>query len=109
MKRSELTTPASYEGLPVVEIGVDAFDGCAAETITITKNIAQLNDSLFSGCDNLKKIYIMADSAENIMAGAGLFDGAPDDAVIITSDTAFGSFISNYFWVVFADRIITEE
>ena len=55
---TEIVIPAAYEGLPVVEIGDWAFEGCTSLTsITIPGNIQTLGHNVFYGCSNLERLY----------------------------------------------------
>lgn len=56
---SEITIPNEYKGLPVTEIGYDAFSGCDSLTsITIPNSVASIGDYAFDGCSSLTSIAI---------------------------------------------------
>ena len=56
---SEINIPSEYKGLPVTEIGYDAFYGCDSLTsITIPNSITSIGNWAFSGCSSLTSITI---------------------------------------------------
>ena len=62
----EVVVPSVYNGLPVTDIGAEAFSFCIFLTkITIPVGIAYIGDSAFSDCSSLKQIVI-ADSVISI-------------------------------------------
>ena len=57
----QLNINASYEGLPVVEIGRDAFLNCTELTsVTISSKVKTIGWYAFSGCTGLTKVTIPA-------------------------------------------------
>lgn len=54
---SVIVIPETYEGLPVTEIGYDAFEGLKTlNEITIPESIIKIDDGAFTNCENLKKV-----------------------------------------------------
>jgi len=53
---NEIIIPADIEGIPVMEIGDYAFEGCEAEEISLTWSIVKIDTYAFRGCKNLKSI-----------------------------------------------------
>ena len=105
--RDVLKTPASYDGKAVIAIGESAFAGCEAVEIHINKSVVQLFNRLFDGCTKLEKIYFNAEKATDLAAGEQLFEGAPGGAKIYMDLETYSSFIGDYFWTKFSDRMDT--
>ena len=105
-----LTVPGSYAGKAVLAIEKDTFAGCEKLTrITINSNIVQLMDGAFAGCPRLAKIYINRDNAEGLAVGDAAFEGvAKDSKLVLTSQEAFDSFVSDYFWSKYGEYMILE-
>lgn len=54
-----ITIPATYNDLPVTEIGTDAFYGyTAVESVTLPSSIKVIGEEAFSSCENLKSITL---------------------------------------------------
>ena len=57
--KTEIIIPETYNGLPVVEIGEEAFRNCDFMTsIDIPETVKKIGIRAFYGCDNLKEIVI---------------------------------------------------
>lgn len=110
-KLSALTVPGSYEGKAVLAIEKNAFAGCEnLAKITIQGNIAQLMNGAFADCPNLKKIYILRNSAEGFGVGDALLEGAARDVkLVLTTQEAFDSFVTDYFWSEYGAYMILEK
>ena len=58
---TDIIIPSEYNGIPVTEIGVTAFDGNTNITsITIPDSVTKIESYAFKGCTNLKSIFIPA-------------------------------------------------
>ena len=56
---TDITIPAEYNGLPVTDIGEDAFWGVSwIVSVTIPENIKTIHDWAFSNCESLKTVNI---------------------------------------------------
>ncbi len=110
-KQSSLTVPASYEGKAVLAVEKGAFTGCGELVdIVIGEHITQLMDGAFADCPKLSKIYLKHQSAEGLGVGEGLFEGAPGNAkLVLTTQESFDSFVPDYFWSKYSDRMILEK
>ena len=109
-KLTALTVPGAYEGKAVVAIESNAFAGCEnLSKITINSNIVQLTDGAFADCPHLTKIYIVRDSAEGLGVGENLLVDAADGVkLVLTSQSAFESFVADYFWSPYGEYMILE-
>ena len=109
-KLTTLTVPGAYEGKAVVAIESKAFAGCEnLSKITINSNIVQLMDGAFADCPHLAKIYIVRDSAEGLAVGENLFtDAAEGVKLVLTKQSAFESFVADYFWSPYGEYMILE-
>lgn len=109
-KLTALTVPGSYEGKAVVAIESNAFAGCEnLSKITINKNIVQLMDGAFADCPHLAKIYIAHDNAEGLAVGEELLADAADGVkLVFTTQSAFESFVADYFWSPYGEYMILE-
>lgn len=57
-----IAIPETYNGLPVTEIGYDAFNGCSSlETVSIPSSISVVQSGAFEGCSNLSDIAFSED------------------------------------------------
>ena len=57
-----IAIPETYNGLPVTEIGYDAFNGCSSlETVSIPSSISVVQSGAFEGCRNLSDIAFSED------------------------------------------------
>ena len=110
-KLSALTVPGSYEGKAVVAIEKNAFAGCENLTkLTFKSNVVQLMDGAFADCPKLGKIYILRDSAEGLGVGEALLEGAAGDVkLVLTTQEAFDSFVTDYFWSEYGAYMILEK
>lgn len=69
----EVAVACEYEGLPVTEIGENAFyDAGKAETITIPECVKRIGTNAFRGCKSLKRV-VLPDSCEYL--GDYAFEG----------------------------------
>jgi len=109
-KLAALTIPGSYEGKAVLAVESGTFAGCENLTqITINSNIVQLMDGAFADCPKLAKIYVVRNSAEGLGVGEDVFKGAANDVkMILTSQEAFESFVSDYFWSNYGGYMVLE-
>lgn len=63
---NSIVIPATYNGKPVTEIDVDAFNGCLKfNSVTIGNNVIKIGYGAFYGCPDLKRVYI-PDSVQEI-------------------------------------------
>ena len=109
-KLATLTVPGAYDGKAVLAIAGNAFAGCEnLSRITINSNIVQLMDGAFADCPNLAKIYVLRDGAEGLAVGENLFENAAEGVkLVLTTQSAFESFVADYFWSPYGEYMILE-
>ena len=56
----QVIIPYSYNGIPITEIGIDAFHSTFIETVLIFASIRQINNHAFHNCSCLRSINIPA-------------------------------------------------
>jgi hypothetical protein len=109
--QTSLTTPYAYNGMRVYNLKENAFAGSAATEIYITENISNIEDGAFASANSLKKIHILTknpdSTAVNNLSGE-LCKGMPSDAKFYVPAASYSTYISNYFWSPYADRIVSE-
>lgn len=104
--RKELEVPWEIGGTTVTELGEGSFDGCAKlTTITIQSNITRIVMGAFDGAPALTGIYIDAEGQNVLIPGKDLFDNVPTRCKVYVSRQHYGSFIADYFWGNYNDRI----
>ena len=61
-KLTKIVMPETYNGLPIVSIGKNAFHNCKKLTsITIPNSVTSIGSVAFVGCFNLTSVYYMGD------------------------------------------------
>ena len=109
-KLSELEVPWLIDGKKVFAIAENAFEGCdALRVIYIQSNISRIMQSAFDGAPRLTEIHIDNDAGANILVpGVGLFDNVPGRLRVYVPQSSFGSFLADYFWGNYNDRLESE-
>ncbi len=109
--QASLTTPYAYEGMRVYTVKESAFAGCMATEIYITENIASIEDGAFAGANSLEKVHILAENPDsttvNNLSGE-LCNGMPADAKFYVPAASYDTYVGNYFWGPYADKIVAE-
>ena len=114
--QSVLHTATAYNSLPVLEFAPHVFDGCdtlselyisAAEKI----ESISLQNGVFSGADNLKKIHVTEENPERIKVDStvddpfkGLCEGMNRSAMICVPKAAYDAYLTNYFWSTYVEH-----
>ena len=76
--------PATYEGVAVVEIQVNAFKGCTLiKNVVIPDGIKNIAGRTFEDCVNLESVY-MSNGVETV--GGGTFDGCTNLKTVVLSE-----------------------
>ena len=109
-EQSELEVPWRIDGQKVVAIGQNAFQGCDnLRSIYIQSNITRLMQDCFDGAPRLSDIHIDNDSGANVLVpGVGLFDDVPNRVKVYVPKSSFGTFLADYFWGNYNDRLEKE-
>lgn len=104
-ERKQLFVPASYEGLPVTAIGEHAFsENTAVTDIFVPEQIRFISDRAFAGCESLARIVMESHMPEHCLVGQALLEGTK--AFIVVDEGAAADYKVNYFWSLYADRIM---
>lgn len=104
--RKELEVPWEVNGVTVTELADGAFDGCTKlTTIRIQSNITRITLGAFDGAPALSGIYIDSEGQNVLIPGKDLFDNVPSRCKVYVSREHYGSFIADYFWGNYNDRI----
>lgn len=74
------------------------------DTIVIPKEVTQIEDYAFAETPELKNIVMNQKDPSKCMVGQHLLDGTK--AQIVVTGEALDSYKRNYFWSVYADRIV---
>ncbi len=99
-----LTVPVSWQGLPVTEIGENAFSGARAlREVVLQKNIRSIRDGAFQGCPALERIVLQSENPAACQVGQGLLEGTGAD--ILVPVQALSDYRTDYFWSIYASRI----
>ena len=108
--RTELEIPWLIDGQKVVAIGQNALEGCEnLQVLYIQSNISRIMQSAFDGAPRLTEIHIDNDAGANILIpGSGLFDNVPGRLTVYVPKSAYGVFLSDYFWGNYNDRLAAE-
>ncbi|MBR0063579.1 MAG: leucine-rich repeat protein [Oscillospiraceae bacterium] len=102
--RETLTVPAHFDGRPVSAILEGAFSECKTlKEVTIQENIRSVASGAFDGAESLERIILKSEKPSSVRAGDGLLRGT--SAKISVPDSAYGAYMTDYFWSVFSGRI----
>lgn len=111
-KLSSLRIPTAYNGKRGIIIGAGAFADCGELTeLFVTDNVSYISDGAFVGAGKLMKIHILAENPDSTTVngmGSELTAGLPAGARFYVPNASLGSYVGNYFWSTFADRIVGE-
>ena len=91
-----ITVPGVIENCDVYKIASRAFAGCHAKTIVLPSSIRVMSAALFDGASSLETVKLNAEKLPEV--GDGLLDGAPDSVMITVPESAYGNYVTNYFW-----------
>ena len=110
--QTTLTTPYAYNGMRVYNIAPEAFSGASSLTdIYVTENIAAIGDGAFAGAPALRKVHILAVDPNSTTVNnvtVGLWNGMASGAEFYVPAESYSTYITNYFWGPYADKIVAE-
>ncbi len=107
--RDTLEVPWEIDGVKVLAIDTGCFDGCEQlQSIYIQANVRRIMQSAFDGCRRLTEIHIDNDGGSVLIPGTGLFDNVSSRLQIYVPSSKYGSFIADYFWGNYIERIVQE-
>jgi len=109
--QTELRTPVAFDGKKVVQINTGAFAGGSnIRELTVTDNIAQIQDGAFLGANSLTKIHILATDpdATKVNSLGNPREGLPSESRFYVPTGSLTVYKNNYFWGPHADYLIGE-
>lgn len=102
----ELEVPWEIDGMTVTELGGNTFEGCnKLTTIYIQSNITRVLNNGFDGCPALTSIRIDNEGQNILVPGKDLFEKVAPRARVQVARNKYGTFIADYFWGNYNDRI----
>ena len=101
--RARLVIPETLGGADVVSLASGALAGSAAEEIALPSTIVRLPGRLFAGLDRLAAVELMAETLPEV-GDELLEDAAPGLRLRVPADL-YGTYLTDYFWGVYADRL----
>lgn len=107
---TELEIPWLIDGRKVIAIDANAFaDAENLNTLYIQSNITRIMQDAFDQCATLQSIHIDNEDGGNILIpGIDLFTDVPKRCKVYIAQENYGSFVANYFWANYLDRLETE-
>lgn len=106
-----LVIPASVGGAPLKAIAQGAFSGCQQLKniyINADSNISYLNNGAFEGAISLTKIIVSKKHSE-ITVSSGLMDGAASGAKFYVPAQYYADYTTDYQWGAFSAKIERQE
>lgn len=105
-----LEIPWLIDGQKVIAIDANAFaDAENLNTLYIQSNITRIMQDAFDGCATLQSIHIDNEDGANILIpGIDLFKDVPKRCKVYIAQENYGSFVANYFWANYLDRLEAE-
>ena len=103
---TELEIPWEIGGVKVTELGGNAFAGCQKlSTIHIQGNIERILNNAFDGAPSLTSIRVYTEGFNILVPGKDLFENVPTRCKVQVTKELYGSFIADYFWGNYRERI----
>ena len=110
--KTVLTIPLAYNKKRVYSMDAGIFSGCSnLKEIYVTENISYIVDGTFEGADNLEKIHILNEDPDSVTVNnlsGDLVKGMSKKAKFYINKSAYSLFATNYFWGVYTDYMTTE-
>ena len=104
---TELEIPWLIDGTKVIALNDNIFaDAENLKTVYIQSNITRIMQDAFDGCNTLAEIHIDNEDGANILIpGIDLFKDVPKRCKVYVDKEYYGSFVANYFWANYLDRL----
>lgn len=103
---TELEIPWEINGIKVTELGGNAFAGCSKlTTIHIQGNLERILNNAFDGARQLSSIRVYTEGFDILVPGKDLFENVPSSCKVQVTKDLYGSFIADYFWGNYRERI----
>ena len=106
-----IVIPATVGGAPLKAIGKGAFNGCQQLKniyINADSSISYLNNGAFEGAISLSKIIVGKKHSE-ITVSSGLMDGAASGAKFYVPSAYYADYTTDYQWGAFSSKIQRQE
>jgi len=97
--KTSIEIPDFYQGLKVLSFNVSVFAGnTTVEEIHIGKYIYGISDGSFSGCTNLKRLYVSPNAEpSDCSVYFALLERAPNCKILVP-EAKIADYIFDYFW-----------
>lgn len=96
-----LLVPETLGGSRVITVSAGVFEGCMAEEIDLPQTITRLPGRLFAGAKALKTVNLHSEKLPEV--GDELLKDANADLVIRVPRSAYGTYITDYFWGIYSE------
>lgn len=108
--RESLEVPWLIDNQKVVAIDENAFSGCDnLKSIYIQSNISRVMQDAFDGAPRLTEIHIdNLEGSSILVPGVGLFDDVPNRCKVYVPEAGYGTYFADYFWGNYNDRLEKE-
>ncbi len=102
--------PKKADGKAVLAIKDGAFKSCTAlKTLVIYDNIVQIYDGFLSGCSTVSEVYLYNSNCSSVSIGAELLSGIASPPTVKVPKDAFGNYVADYFWGIYASNMSVIE
>lgn len=96
---TEIVIPDTLAGLPVVGLADACFKGNTVVTkITFGINMASVGEEVFTGCINLRGVYITSLDPNTYHPAITVFDGLKNCAFYVPKEVYASDYMVDYFW-----------
>lgn len=107
--RDTLEIPWTIDGAQVLALDTGFLSRCRnLRSICIQDNVERIMQGAFDGCPSLTEIHIHSEGGAILVPGTGLFDNVSARLRIYVPENRYGSFVADYFWGNYIDRILRE-
>ena len=101
-----IVVPREIGGKRVLALGNAAFANASAmKTLVIFDNVVQIYDGFLSGATSIESVYLYNTDCNSVAIGAELLSGLGTKPTILVPYEAYGSYVSDYFWGIYAGKL----
>ena len=105
-----IVIPRKIDGKAVLAIGEGALSGAGSmRTLVIFDNVVQIYDGFLSGAGAIENIYLYNTNCGSVSIGAALLSGVNTRPTIHVPFESYGSYVSDYFWGIYAGSLSVIE
>ncbi len=109
MDRESLEVPWEIGGEKVLAVDTGFLAGCEnLRTLYIQANLERVMQGAFDSCPRLTELRVDGDGSDLLVPGTGLFDNVSPRLRVYVPEERYGSFVADYFWGNYIDRIVKE-